>query len=642
MISKCHKIFSIPGFYLLFVLIIATFFIGTHPVFSQTSLSIEELIELAEKTKWQNTERAISLLANDMENRAAGSPGQADLALAISKIYNDKRDCDSIAFWYQVAEEIYLRLDDQRALAEVSYQKGYEALCRGNYEEALEFVLEGLKVMEETGDQAGMALGHLRMARIFHFTFKLGQSAESGIEAAVRFENLKDYPNAWDSYSFAGHGYRMENDSIQAEYCFSKGLEMAEQSGLPKVVGLAYNDLAAFHMEFNQYDSAIIYFEKALQNSDPEDQRQQMVIKNGLGQVYLATGRYQECIDLLTESLKTVYKTDEVFFLTELPEYIAQSYAALGQFDSAYKYMEMNWRYSDSLFTANQDQALEEMKSKYESDKKDALIERQKNERKYIYALLLSALVVVISIYRRYILKKRTNQILDQRNKEKDYLLREIHHRVKNNLQILSSLLNLQADYIQDENALNALKEGRNRVQSMSFIHQQLYSDEHITAVDMKEYVGMLCEHLSDSFSLSQRMIEISHQVDVPFFEVETAIPIGLIINELITNSIKYAFQGRRQGQISVRMWIGPEQKLLLKVTDDGPGQPAGKSGSSSSFGTDLIEVLSQKLKGRISIDTSKGYSTTIEFSRFKVAGERYTDDQADIKTSLEHVKNTE
>ncbi|MCB0665362.1 MAG: tetratricopeptide repeat protein [Saprospiraceae bacterium] len=595
----------------------------------QSFQSSEKLIDESERLKWIDPDSAIYLLKARLLDLTVNLDAleRADLALQVSKIFNEKRACDSIGRWNKIAYDIYQAQDNRRGLAEVYYQDGYEQFCLGQHEKALDFVLKGLEIMEDIGNQPGIALGYLRMARIFHFTYKLGESAESGVKAGTIFETLKIFPEAWDAWSFAGHGYRMENDSTQAEYCFAKGLEMAEKSGLPKVIGLAYNDLASFYMEFNQYDSAVNYFEKALHNADPADERQVMVIKNGLGQVYLATGRYQECIDLLKEALDVVYRTNEIFFLTELPEYIAQSYAALGQYDSAYKYMEMNWRYSDSLFTINQDQAMEEMKSKYESDQKDALIAQQKSERKYIYSLLFLALVVAFMFYWRYQLKKQTNEILDQRNKEKDYLLREIHHRVKNNLQILSSLLNLQADYMQDESALNALTEGRNRVQSMSFIHQQLYSEENVSMVDMKEYVTLLCEHLRDSFSLDNNGIRITYQVDVPFFDVETAIPIGLIINELITNSIKYAFPEPTVGEIKVRLWIGENEKLFLQVRDNGSGVSIHKEGSSSSFGTDLINVLSQKLRGKIEVNRDDGYSTTIEFSRFKTIDRRDIED---------------
>jgi two-component sensor histidine kinase len=376
-------------------------------------------------------------------------------------------------------------------------------------------------------------------------------------------------------------------------------------------------------MEYNRYDSAASYFHKSLDLVDPADERQVMVIKNGLGQVYLHTGQYQKCIDLLSEALVVVQKTGEIFFMTELPEYIAQSYAGLGQYDSAYKYMEMNWRYTDSLFTQDQDKALQEMKSKYESDQKDVLIARQKIERNYGFALFSTACVLAFMFYRRYRSKKKMNQILDQSNQEKGFLLREIHHRVKNNLQILSSLLNLQADYIKDENAQSAITEGRNRVQSMSFIHQQLYSEDNVATVNMREFLADLCGHLSDTFGTDQKRIQIRRDVRVELFDIETAIPLGLIVNELITNSIKYAFHQRDQGMILIKLWENENSQLCLQVSDDGEGSttqiaPADGSG----FGADLIKILSKKLKGTIETKTTGGYSTLIRFDRYALVKE--------------------
>ncbi len=570
--------------------------------------------------KWNDLDSAIQMLTTlwNRQSTMGSVQNQATMALEVSKLYNEKRDCDQIEHWILVAEPLLMQTSDKRGLAELSYQKGYAAFCRGMYEDAMEHIMEGLKIMEELDDAAGIALGHLRLSRIFHFTFKMAQSAEYGKRAGETFERLENYPNAWDAWSFAGHGYRMEGDSLQAQICFEKGLAMAENSGIRHIMGLAYNDLGAFYMEMSRYDSAEIYFEKALVNRDTANVRQEMVIKNGLGQVFLATDQYQKCIDLLSGALKTVYQTGDIFFLTEIPEYIARSYEGLGQYDSAYKYMEINWKYSDSLFTQNQDEALEEMRSKYESDKKDALITQQQHERIYIIALLALALLLALLFYRRYVAKKKMTELLNKKNEEKDFLLREIHHRVKNNLQILSSLLSIQSEYIQDENALNAIVEGRNRVQSMSFIHQQLYSDDNVTAVDMQVYVKELCEHLSETFSSPQKHISILYENQIDLVDVETAIPLGLIINELITNSIKYAFKDRDQGLIHVRLWMNQAGLLCLEVKDDGNG-PVDSITETASFGTDLVTILSQKLKGKISIDTEDGYSTLITFHRFKM-----------------------
>ncbi len=600
-------------------LLISTFFLAMilSDSFAQNPVAAAIITE-AEELMWSDLQQSIEILTTALDSEE-DSHTRANYYLALSKCHNQRRNCDSIQYWNNLAAQIYHELSDLQGQAEVLYQQGYEAFCRMEYTRALDYILKGLEIMERLQNNAGMALGYLRMSRIFHFTSKMQQSAEYGRKAGPLFEQKHDFVNAWDSWSFAGHGYRMLNDSVQALECFDKGMEQALLSQIPEVKGMAYNDLAAFYNEASNYDSAIVYFQKALDLVDPSDERQIMVTKNGLGQSYLHSGRYQECIDLLTGALEVIYKTNDLFFMTEVPEYIAQSYAALGQYDSAYKYMELNWRSTDSLFSQGQDKALEEMRSKYESDKKDQLIAQQVRERNYGLALLLAAVILAGMFYLRFINKKRHNDLLNQRNQEKDFLLREIHHRVKNNLQILSSLLNLQADYIQDENALNAIAEGRNRVQSMALIHQQLYSEENMTAVDMKVYLADLCSHLTDSFSDQNTEIEIDYDIKVGLFDVETAIPLGLIVNELITNSIKYAFNDRTRGKIMVKLWEVEGTLLCLRVADDGHGiTERGSEKEHRSFGTDLIKILSSKLKGTIDVNTSNGYATDIQFSRYK------------------------
>lgn len=590
-----------------------------NPLRGQSDTPTTDVVEAALNLVWSDLDSTYYLLRTELQN-TQDPLSQAQIYLALSKAFNQRRECDSIQHWNQKAELIFNDLDHEQGSAEVLYQKGFEAFCIMDYTKALEYILQGLDKMQNLNDVQGIALGHLRMSRIFHFTSKMPESADYGRRAAPVLEKFGDYINAWDSWSFAGHGYRMSGDSVQAIECFENGMQSALKSQLPEVKGMAYNDLAAFYNEADNYDSAIVYFQKAFDLVDPEDERQKMVIANGLGQSYLHSGQYQACIDLLSGALQFVQQTNERFFMSEVPEYIAQSYAGLGKYDSAYKYMEMNWRYTDSLFTKNQDEALEEMKTKYESDQKDQLISQRNSERKYGIGLLILSAIIAFVLYRGFINKKKNNEQLQERNKEKDFLLREIHHRVKNNLQVLSSLLNLQAEFIVDESALNVITEGRNRVQSMSFIHQQLYSEDNITSVNMKVFLADLCDHLGHSFSTETKSVEIKYDIQTDLFDVETAIPLGLIVNELITNSIKYAFTNKSKGIIIVKLWENENDQLCLLVSDDGQGPiPSERSGGEPSFGTDLIKILSQKLKGTIKVDTAGGYSTIIKFDRYKL-----------------------
>ncbi|MEL6389912.1 MAG: histidine kinase dimerization/phosphoacceptor domain -containing protein [Bacteroidota bacterium] len=211
------------------------------------------------------------------------------------------------------------------------------------------------------------------------------------------------------------------------------------------------------------------------------------------------------------------------------------------------------------------------------------------------------------------------NQIIQERVDENELLLKEIHHRVKNNLQILASLLNLQSEYIRDSTALDAVQKGKSRVEAMGLIHQLLYTnDAHVTSIDMAEYLEELCAYLEDNFSSPQQEIHIHCEVEVEYLDIDTAIPIGLTITELITNAIKHGFVNGRSGVIAIHLWIDEQSRLCLSVADDGVGMTVKEGGQQTSFGSELVRLLSKKLKGTIHVESQEGYRTTIKYTRYQ------------------------
>ena len=184
---------------------------------------------------------------------------------------------------------------------------------------------------------------------------------------------------------------------------------------------------------------------------------------------------------------------------------------------------------------------------------------------------------------------------------EKTVLLKEIHHRVKNNLEIISSLLELQSATIEDENVLGAVAEGRNRVKSMSLIHQKLYQTDNLASIDMQHYIEDLSRFLYNTFNIKGK--EINTVVNAPniSLDVDTAVPIGLILNELISNAYKYAFMEKDAGTINIRLSKLGDDKLELVMSDDGKGLPEDFNVSrSASLGLRLVSILTRQLKGQL------------------------------------------
>jgi PAS domain S-box-containing protein len=200
---------------------------------------------------------------------------------------------------------------------------------------------------------------------------------------------------------------------------------------------------------------------------------------------------------------------------------------------------------------------------------------------------------------------------------EKEVLLREIHHRVKNNLQIISSMLNIQSNYIKDEEDLELLRESQSRIKSMAIIHEGLYKSNDFTHINFKDYIHSLMHYISVHYNLSPN-IQIFVDVKNIMLNIETAVPCGLIINELVTNSIKHAFPPGNDGKIKVSL-SSKMGIFSLRVSDNGIGFPTNIDfKNTKTLGFKLINVLTNQLDGNIELDTSIGTEFVINFKRIE------------------------
>jgi two-component sensor histidine kinase len=198
--------------------------------------------------------------------------------------------------------------------------------------------------------------------------------------------------------------------------------------------------------------------------------------------------------------------------------------------------------------------------------------------------------------------------------REKEILLKEIHHRVKNNLQIISSLLSLQSDYIYDERDRALFTDSQKRILSMALVHEKLYQSINLSEINMQEYIKNLSEDLLCSFCSDSDQVAISIHAEEVVVPIDTAIPCALLINEILSNSIKYAFPGNRNGKITISM-NKTDGKTMLIIADDGVGIP-DQIGfeNSTSMGMMLISALSSQLCGTVHIDRTGGTRFTVVF----------------------------
>jgi len=198
---------------------------------------------------------------------------------------------------------------------------------------------------------------------------------------------------------------------------------------------------------------------------------------------------------------------------------------------------------------------------------------------------------------------------------EKEVLLKEIHHRVKNNLQVISSLLYLQSRRVHDEATIHMFQESRHRVRSMALVHERLYRAQDLARVDFAEYVRSLVKYLHRTYDVSSELVTLNVSVDDVTLGIDTAVPCGLILNELVSNSLKHAFQDKA-GEIEVGFHRGPDDRFVLTVSDNGIGIPEDQEvWSNGSLGLQLVHTLVNQLEATLELDKSQGTRFQITFS---------------------------
>ncbi|WPU97304.1 sensor histidine kinase [Mucilaginibacter sp. cycad4] len=209
------------------------------------------------------------------------------------------------------------------------------------------------------------------------------------------------------------------------------------------------------------------------------------------------------------------------------------------------------------------------------------------------------------------------NRLLD----EKDWLLKEVHHRVKNNLQIVMSLLNTQSAFLKNNAALAAIRESQNRVQAIALIHQKLYSSSNVAYIDIAVYISELVNYLADCYDAHDRGIRFEQQIEPVKMDVAQAVPVGLMLNEAITNAIKYAFPHRR-GYIDIRLGTFDDNNIMLSIADNGIGLPQGFDiKEASSLGMEMMKALSKQLGGNFKMENNEGVVITLVFRAEKNFG---------------------
>jgi len=357
---------------------------------------------------------------------------------------------------------------------------------------------------------------------------------------------------------------------------------------------------------------------------------------------YFDVKNYKKLEHYLTLSKALALKTKFRIHLYNYYLWSAKLDSARGNYLAAFEKYQKYSILKDSVFNENKARQLSQLEIIYEVEKKNDSIHYLRKQAGLQSGLLLQAghiqnitnvsiallLIIISLLVAGYMLMRRNNRnITTKQNEinrknislehlvhEKEWLIKEIHHRVKNNLHLVAGLLDSQAEFLKSEEARTAIADSHNRIQSMSMIHQKLYQTENLSTIDISAYVHEMVQYLKDSFKLDKNIIFVL-DIDRIEMNISHSIPLGLIMNEAITNAIKYAFPIHRDGNINISLKCQRQNKIRLTISDDGIGlQKDFNLRENTSFGLTLIQGLSEDLGGDLSVKSDGGTSIEIEF----------------------------
>ena len=507
-------------------------------------------------------------------------------------------------------------------------QLGYVFERKGDLDNAAAYAMEAMKIGKKLGDNHAIAVAFSDLSYLFWKQSKFEKALEYGLKSIELFEQrgLHDLDYDFTLY-VVGNNYMSLKNYDEAQKYFQHSLSIGERYGFYNNLSDVYISLIELYALLNKFDeaekastNAIKYAE--LLNNDYLLMRSWLSIgklQNSQGKYISAIKSLKRCIEVATEDFGDKY------FLSQAYELLGKAYAFNHNYQDAYIALAEYDKLKKEIFTVEADQRISKIQTEFDVAEKEGTIELQgltiKKQKVtqtliIVFASLLFLLLLLIYIAYQNIRVKRIQ--LQKQNLEKEFLLKEIHHRVKNNLGIVTSLLELQSEQTVDTNVVDAMQATQNRVYSMSLIHQRLYQGKNLAAINMNDYFINLGGHVINSYGAENR-IELDCDIDPIDLDIDTATPLGLIVNELITNALKYAFPDHRKGIIKICLKRKINNILELEVIDNGIGLNENEI-IETGFGTQLIKLLIQQLDGKMTYKSKEGTSVFFEFKLDKAA----------------------
>ena len=551
------------------------------------------------------------------------------------RIHANLLELDSASFYFNKALVGYKSIDNKKGQATTLFKIGWINKRKGDIEQALKVDLEALKLMEAIDDITGIAGAYSRISEDLNNQGRHNEALEYALKTIkLCKQNHLDTELVY-AYTSAGDSYLALGNFQESYNYFNEAINLAKTLNFSVYDLLNFSNNRANSLKrMGKYQEAKKEYETTLTKAKEVNYENAIyVITANLGEVTMLLGNYEEALNYQLQTVELQETNGDVSNLTENYGHVSTIYEKLGNYAKALEYQKKARVMRDSTAAIESDKVMSNLLTKYETVKKEETIktqeakisQQQKTQILYITiaGLLTLSLIGMFSSIKN-IRKKREKLLalnieLEKKNKQNELLLKEIHHRVKNNLELVKSLIALQSAQLEDSATKDAMIASQNRVQSMGIIHQKLYQGTNLGSIEMKDYFLNLSEGILDTFN-TEDQVKIECAMDNLELDVDTAVPIGLIVNELLTNALKYAFPDNKKGNIKISLLQDKPDILTLKVVDNGIGKVHGITPKGTGFGSQLIKLLTQQLNGEMQEENTNGTSVLFHFKLHNAA----------------------
>jgi len=540
--------------------------------------------------------------------------------------------------YYNESLKLSEKIDHKLGVSGALHNIAFIFRDQGKTSKALEYFFKSLKINEDIGDKKMIAASLNNIAIIY--------TNQGNIKKALGYyqKSLKIREKIGDKINVASSIYNIaslyqKNDNIpKALEYYQRSLVMFE--GLNYKRGIA-NSLVKMGMllekDGDNFKALDNYIKSLKINEEIDDKRGVAISLNNIGNIYYKQINIKKAKEYANKSLRVAQKLG---FPGEIKN-AAKLLSKISQY-------EKNWKESfkmerlfitmrDSIRNVNTEKDVIRQQASYEIEKKEQEIlllstqnevQKLKLDRNKILIISFStgfglAVILILVTYRGYKKKQVVNKLLEKqkeeitkKNEEKKAMLKEIHHRVKNNLQVVNSLLKFQSREIEDENVVNMFKEAQSRVVSMALLHEKMYRSEDLKHINIKEHISLLITDLVNSYAVGKK-IKLDIIIEEVNLGLQTLVPLGLVVNELITNSLKYAFKVKNEGVIIVSLKQISHKNYELIIGDDGIGFIQEKK--AEGLGTKLMKIFAKQLNGTMTKLNQPGTFYKLVFEKIDI-----------------------